>query len=273
MRTATLTLALLLISSYAFASTIIVDLNGGGNFISIQSAINAAVSNDTVKVWPGTYFEQVTLNKNIVLMGSGYENTIITGNFNPTVTMSSGKLLWLMISSSFGLGIKISGGVLTNCVINSCSSNGIYCESGSASIINCISINNGGCGVYATGSGVLSINNCIFLQNSSTGFHREYYSNAVINLSYSNGSTYRTSGNQGCIDQNPVFTSSTDFHISEGSPCWNKGNPSLQDPDGSYSDMGYFGGPDCPIYPIVYEVLIEPSGSTINLKAKGRANY
>jgi len=70
-----------------------------------------------------------------------------------------------------------------------------------------------------------------------------------------------------------MFTSSSDYHISQGSPCWNTGNPSLSDPDGSVSDMGYFGGPDCPIYPVVYEIQITPNGSNINLQAKGRANY
>lgn len=273
MRTATLTLALWLMSSYALATIIIVDKNGGGNFISIQSAINAAVSNDTVKVWPGTYYEQVTLNKNIVLMGSGYENTIITGSFNPTITMSSGNLQWFMVSSSFGDGIKISGGVLTNCVINACSKNGLICESGSAAIRNCIFINNGGYGIWIiSNSASLSVTNCIARSNAKYGFSAYGYS-GVINLSYSNGSLWGTSGNQGCIDTDPLFTSTTDFHISEGSPCWNKGNPSLQDPDGSISDMGYFGGPDCPIYPVVVEVLIEPAGNTINLNAKGRANY
>ena len=275
MRTTTLILALLLISSHAFATIIIVDQNGGGNFLSIQSAINAAVSNDTVKVWPGTYFEQITLNKNITLMGSGYENTIITGNFNPTVTMSAGKLQWFMISSSFNNGLKISGGILTNCVINACLGNGVICESGNASIMNCIFINNGGYGINVYGSGFLSVTNCIARANGSTGFYFSFTTatTRVFNLSYSSGSLYATSGNQGCIDQDPIFSSANDFHISEGSPCWNTGNPSLQDPDGSQSDMGYFGGPDCPIYPVVFEVLIEPSGNTINLKAKGRANY
>ena len=272
MKTATLTLALLLISSYAFATIIIVDKNGGGQFISIQSAINAAITNDTVKVWPGTYFEKITLNKNITLMGSGYENTVITGNFNPTIIMSSGKLQWFMISSTFGGGITISGGSLTNCVINACSSSGIYCESGSASISNCICVNNGADGIVVNGAGYLSVTNCISRQNALSGFSRTV-SSGTLSLSYSNGSTYWTTGNQGCINLDPIFSSTTDFHISEGSPCWNTGNPSLQDPDGSYSDMGYFGGPDCPIYPVVFEVLIEPSGSTINLKAKGRANY
>lgn len=277
MRTATLTLALLLVSSYAFATIIIVDKNGGGNFISIQSAINAAVTNDTVKVWPGTYFEQVTLNKNITLIGSGYENTVINGNFNPTITMTAGKLLCFQVSSLAGVGIKLSGtnAVVANCVIMACIGTGIYSNtSGSnTSVINCIIVYNGGYGILACQGGCINATNCIARWNGSTGFQGYYSGYGPLNLSFSNGSRYDTQGNQGCIDQDPNFTSDTDFHISEGSPCWNTGTPSLQDPDGSYSDMGYFGGPDCPIYPVVFEVLIEPSGSTINLKAKGRANY
>ena len=278
MRTATLILALLLMSSSAFATIIIVDKNGGGNFISIQSAINAAVTNDTVKVWPGTYYEQVTLNKNITLMGSGYENTIITGNFNPTITMTAGKLLWFQVSSLAGDGVKLSGtnAVVANCVIMACIGTGIYSNTNGSntSVINCTIVYNGGYGILASAGGCINVTNCIARWNGNTAFvDYYYYAYGPLNLSFSNGSRSNTKGNQGCIDQDPNFTSGTDFHISEGSPCWNTGTPSLQDPDGSQSDMGYFGGPDCPIYPVVFEVLIEPSGSTINLKAKGRANY
>lgn len=270
MRTTTLILALLLISSHVFATTIIVDKNGGGNFLSIQAAINAAVSNDTVKVWPGTYFEQITLNKNITLMGSGYENTILTGNFNPTVTMSAGRFQWFMISSYAGDGINLTGGIARNCVINSCLGYGIYSTSGNSQVVNCVIVNNASDGIRVGYGGTMSVNNCISQYNASHGFNGYQ---GTLNISYSNGSLYYTKGSQGCINADPYFTSDNDFHISEGPPCWNTGNPSLQDPDGSQSDMGYFGGPDCPIYPVVFEVLIEPVGNTINLKAKGRANY
>ncbi len=88
-RGSSLIVILLLFSvSATLAGTIIVDKNGSGQFRSIQPAIDAASTGDTVKVWPGTYSDQgVTLNKNITLMGSGYENTIITGDFDPSVTI------------------------------------------------------------------------------------------------------------------------------------------------------------------------------------------
>ena len=259
-----------------WANTIVVDQNGGGQFTTIQAAINAASSGDTVKVWPGYYdTEQVNLNKNITLMGSGYENTVITGNFNPTILMSSGKLQWFQISSTGGRGIDLSGGTVKNCVIVGSSSHGINVPSGTSQIINCVLYQNGGYGIYALSTGVVNVTNCISRVNGSGGFYGDTYPTPTLNLSYSNGSRTYTTGNQGCVDCDPPFTSPpVDFHIGENSSCsWNTGSPSLFDPDGSRSDMGYFGGPDCPIYPTVFEILIEPNGNNINLKAKARANY
>lgn len=46
-------------------------------FPTIQAAINAASSGNTVKVLPGTYTEQVSINKNLILIGSGAKSTII----------------------------------------------------------------------------------------------------------------------------------------------------------------------------------------------------
>lgn len=46
-------------------------------FPSIQAAINAASSGNTIKVLPGTYTEQVSINKNLILTGSGAKSTII----------------------------------------------------------------------------------------------------------------------------------------------------------------------------------------------------
>lgn len=258
--------------SVAQATTIIVDINGGGNFTSISAAITAAVPGDTIKVWPGVYNQQVVLNKNVVLMGSGYENTSIIGNFNPTITMSAGKLMWFMISSSAGNGINLSGGLVTNCVIYGCVGNGINnpTSGSNASVTNCIILFNTYAGISSKSSGTLNVTNCISRNNGGYGFDG-YYNG--MSLSFSNGSRYYTNGNQGCIDQDPLFASASDFRISEGSPCWNMGNLGLLDPDGSRSDMGYFGGPNCPIYPTVFEILIEPAGNNINLKAKARANY
>jgi len=260
------------LSMVANATKWIVDKNGHGNFTTIQAAINAAGVGDTVKVWPGNYSEQVLLNKNIVLQGSGYENTLISGSFNPQVNITAGKMMWFSVTSISGTGVQINGtSYITNCVVKYCMDKGIYGSSG-AFVTNCVVYNCGGYGIWAY-SGNLFVVNCISRNNTSQGF---CISGGTMYRSYCNGSTYGTpTGNQGCIDTDPFFVSVADnnFHIPLASPCWNTGIPTLFDPDGSISDMGYFGGPDCPIFPVAYQIFGAPAGNNTDIQAKVRANY
>jgi len=204
--------SMLLCISFAFPNTIIVDINGGGQFTSIQTAILNSSAGDTIKVWPGTYNEQITVNKNITLMGSGYENTIIISNLSPCLTITSGKILWFLISSLADEGIRLNGGVISNCVIQGCSGNGIATNISGGQVINCIITNNGGYGIRADISNGtrISVINCISWSNGDKGFNGQHYVTAMsslscIDLSYSNGSTFYTAGNQGCINLDPSF--------------------------------------------------------------------
>lgn len=281
MKTLVSVLALVALARVSFATTLIVDKNGGGQFTSIQGAINFASPYDTVKVYPGRFDEQITLNKDIVLMGSGYENTIIVSATDPTVTMGAGKMQWFQISSTTGNGVNIIGGTLRNVVVIGCARYGIYSgniSTSGATVFNSVMYQNGSTGIRCNANIALNVINCISFGNSGSGYDGYvsggWMSPTMIALSYSCGSQSYTGGNQGCIDQNPLFASPPgDFHISAGSPGWNTGHPSYTDPDGSRSDMGYFGGPECPIYPTVFEILISPSGNTVRLTAKARANY
>ncbi len=62
------------------SNSIIVDINGGGNYTSIQEAINESSLNCSIKVLGGIYLENIVINKTVVLIGENPENTIIDGN-------------------------------------------------------------------------------------------------------------------------------------------------------------------------------------------------
>jgi len=62
------------------SNIIIVDINGGGDYTSIQEAINASLLNCSIKVFDGIYYENIVINKTVVLIGENPENTIIDGN-------------------------------------------------------------------------------------------------------------------------------------------------------------------------------------------------
>ena len=47
------------------------------DFDTIQEAINAANEGDVIQVLPGTYIEQITINKTLTIIGSGAKSTII----------------------------------------------------------------------------------------------------------------------------------------------------------------------------------------------------
>ena len=60
----------------AGAAVITVDSNGGGNYSSIQEAVNNAQNGDTILVSPGVYQENVEVNKELTILS----NSALSGN-------------------------------------------------------------------------------------------------------------------------------------------------------------------------------------------------
>lgn len=292
MKRIALLFVVLCIPAVACAGQKFVDLNGpvdATHFRSIQAAINAATSNvDTIVVLPGFYnlgSTQVNFNKSVVLMGSGYETTIIASNSDPTVVVSAGatgKMLWFDITSNAGRGITLNSGTVSNCVIRGCARDGIYIPSTSTGIVaNCIVLDNGGDGITGDpGATSASVYNTISYFNAGSGFTlTNSYGQNPYALNYSNGSigaVYGITGT-GNISSDPLFKAMNvhpmDLHLAVGSPCFDKGKPDLYDPDFSRSDMGYFGGLDCPVFPIVRTMTMTVNGSNVQIQLVGSANY
>ena len=54
---------------------ITVDDDGAGNYTTVQQAIDNASAGDTINVWPGTYSENVVVNKTLTIIGNGTGKT------------------------------------------------------------------------------------------------------------------------------------------------------------------------------------------------------
>lgn len=70
---------LIALSGHAFSSTVAVGTcTKLVQFATIQLAVNAVPSGSTIKVCPGTYPEQVTITKNLTLIGNGPTASVVT---------------------------------------------------------------------------------------------------------------------------------------------------------------------------------------------------
>ena len=90
---AVLTLVATLAVPTARAANLCVDPAGGSCYTTIQAAVNAAISGDTINIHAGTYYEHVTVNKALSFIGAGTDQTLVDGS-------SSGRVFEVTDSSS-----------------------------------------------------------------------------------------------------------------------------------------------------------------------------
>jgi len=99
--------------------TIIVDISGNGDYTSIQDGIDNASSGDTIKVWAGTYYENVVVNKSIAIEGNGSAYTFVNGSMNGVIieiTFDYVNLSGFNLSSGKNFGIYLNS--VNNCSID-----------------------------------------------------------------------------------------------------------------------------------------------------------
>ena len=164
--------------SVAPQNTIItVRKDGSGNYSSIQSAIDASASSDTILVYDGTYMENIDFKGKAITVVSlnGPENTTINGNQNGScVKFISGETSATVLS-----GFTITNG--TGTIVSGIQrfGGGIYCYNGSQPTIhNCIITGNSA--VAGSGGGISCwyasavIKNCIIKNNSNHGISNSF---------------------------------------------------------------------------------------------------
>ncbi len=128
--------------------------SSGCDYTTIQAAISAAAPNDVINIMAGTYVENVTVNKNLTLHGTG--NTTVDGNASGSVFDINAGVIATISDVTITNGYADSGGGINN--------QGTLTLDNSVIISNSV-VNHGG-GVYNNG-GVATINNSMVVSNSS----------------------------------------------------------------------------------------------------------
>ena len=114
----TLTIGSVVGATSASAATLEVCATGGTH-TTIQAAVDAATSGDTINVCAGTYAENVIINKNITLLGP---NSAISPNSADPLTLNASRVAEAIVSptadgSGNAKAFTITGGSTTNVTI------------------------------------------------------------------------------------------------------------------------------------------------------------
>jgi len=175
--------------------TIIVAKDGSGDYDKIQDAIDNASNRDAIRVYEGTYYENVLVNKSLTLIGNGSFHTIINaGAIDSSVKITAD---WVNLSSfmikrggqyNWDAGILIESNYNQLYDIN-CTANkyeGIYLKSSDHNIIfNVTSNSNKKNGIFLSSSHNNLIYNCRFEENTANGICVEYsHNNSIFNNTF-----------------------------------------------------------------------------------------
>ncbi|MBC2696961.1 MAG: hypothetical protein HF975_15200 [ANME-2 cluster archaeon] len=207
-------------------AVITVDDDGPADYNTIQAAVDAASSGDTIYVYNGRYHENIIISKSLTLLGQDEANVIIDGNRSGNcIKLSSSDVIvnGFTITNASGSGLYAIYSDLNvgNVTIIDNTKSGIYFYSGKAFTIRNSTIDGNGGGIIyggsATGDAVVEDN--IITNNIGSGVSislAERKSATVANNkinnnagSYSDGiSVYIAhSGGLMTIENNPVTSS------------------------------------------------------------------
>ena len=154
----------------------------------IQDAINASDDGDTVRVFNGTYYENVIVNKSVSLIGTGSEVTTIDGGGSGDVVNITAN--WVNLSGfhvtrsgiswpDAGINIESNNNHIFE---NNCSNNraGIYLRESSDCAFKNNTCENNYFGIYLDSSSNCTIENNTCSSNVDSGIYLEQSSNNTL---------------------------------------------------------------------------------------------
>lgn len=204
------------------AREITVDDDGGADFETIQDAINASVNGDTVRVFEGTYHENVIINTSIELIGNGSEGTIINGGgTGVVVTINADRVAISGFSITGGKERSTKTGISTRSDHIRISSN---------------NFTNNGYPIFISDSRNCTIDNNTF-RNSSQGFTIfDSFDCFLDDNSFLSGSIY-LSDSERCWIRNTTFREGGAVRLQESSRCVIRGT-TFHSPDNAGISLG-----------------------------------
>ncbi|MCP3685012.1 MAG: T9SS type A sorting domain-containing protein [bacterium] len=206
------------------------------------------------------------LNSNPII-----QNNIIKNNYGP-----------------YGGGIYIEYShpiIKDNIIFNNASVGGygggiafVYCDS-TSEIINCTISNNSspikGGGIYSETS-LWTLKNSIVYGNSAPDDPDIFVESNSPDPSVTYSDVLGGWAGEGNLDEDPQFVNpdNNNYNVCHGSPCLDSGDPSIQDPDGSQSDIGvyYPDHPDCGLGPHILVSLLSPYPNEIGVPISTNIN-
>ena len=192
------------------------------DFPTIQEAINNAEEGDTIFVYKGTYYEHITVNKSVSLVGEDRDSTIIDGfEVGNVVSITANKV------TVRNFTIQNSG--------SNISDSGIYVISNENNI-SCNTIINNKNGIYLRYSDSNTIINNTISSNGWYGIRLHHSNNTIIHhnnvsLNYNDG-IYLYYSNNNTISGNTLYSN------NNGISLYHSSDNIISDNDASKNDCG-----------------------------------
>jgi Periplasmic copper-binding protein (NosD) len=264
-------------------------------YSTIQAALDAAntivngptptTTSYSVLVEPGTYGGGITLRSNIPLRGRETARTILTGGATGAVLTASnvtGVSVRNFTIRSATVGVQVIGSSSLITIAN-----------------NVFALGSAGTGVLIDGTSTARMLNNTFYQNG-IGISRSTALSEIVNNVFSNNTVNIAQGALGVTgiayndfdpvgsdvagtsyipnalitNPDPLFVNAAglDFHLRVSSPCIDQGSTTINDIDGSPSDMGTYGGPDMDTVPAIVTGMASSALSDSSIELSWSAN-
>jgi parallel beta-helix repeat protein len=233
------------------ATTIPITVNAGGgaDYTTIQAAVNASIPGDIILVHPGTYYENVDIDKQLDIIStggaavtkiiatspddhifkittdgvtiSGFNVSGATGNFKAGIYSTSGNSTLInntASNNSYGMYLSSAGNsILVNNTVSNNDWNGVYLvSSGNSTLINnTVSGNNYGIYLVSSSNSIL-VNNTVS-NNVLNGVYLSFFSNnntvTKNTVSYNTAQGLRLSSSSNNMIYNNVFNNPVNTFI------------------------------------------------------------